>query len=66
MHRVLNAELGMPPLKTNRDVRKLKWPYNVRNMPKKMLPAILADRAVWEKVTERGAGTTWNSVVEKV
>ena len=48
---VLRAELRMYPLKTNRDVRKLKWQYDVRNMPKKRLPAI-ADRAVWEKVTK--------------
>ena len=30
-----------------RDVRKLKWQYKVRNMPKKSLLAI-ADRAVLE------------------
>ena len=52
---VLRAELGMYPLETNRDVRKLKWQYKVRNMPKKRLPAI-ADRAVWEKVTKGRAG----------
>ena len=62
---VLRAELGMYPLKTNRDVRKLKWQYKVRNMPKHRLPAI-ADRAVWEKVTKGRAGVRWNSVVEKV
>ena len=55
----------MYPLKTNRDVRKLKWQYKVGNMPKKNLPAI-ADRAVWEKVTKWRAGTTWDSVVEKL
>ena len=48
---VLRAELGMHPLKTNRGMRKLKWQYNVRNMPKKRLPAIV-DRAVCEKVTK--------------
>ena len=48
---VIRAELGMYPLETNRDARKLKWQYKVRNMPKKRLPAI-ADRAVWEKVTK--------------
>ena len=37
---VLRADLGMYPLKTNRDMRKLKWQYRVRNMPKKRLPAI--------------------------
>ena len=31
---------------------------------KKRLPAI-ADRAVWEKVTERRAGMRWDSVVKK-
>ena len=48
-----------------RDVRKLKWQYKVRNMPKKRSPAI-ADRAVWEKVTKARAGIRWDSVVEKV
>ena len=62
---VSKAELGMYPLETNRDVRKLKWQYKVRNMPKKRLPAI-ADRAVWEKVTKGRAGIRWDSVVEKV
>ena len=41
----------MYPLKTNRDVRKLKWQHKVRSMPRKRLPAI-ADRAVREKVTK--------------
>ena len=59
---VLRPELGMHPLKTNRDVRKLKWQYMVRNLPKKRLPAI----AVWEKVTKGRAGIKWNRVVEKV
>ena len=57
---VLSAELGMYPLKTNKDVRKLRWQYKVRNMPKKRLPAI-ADRAVWEKVTKGRAGIRWDS-----
>ena len=30
---ILRAELGMYPLKTNKDVNKLKWQYKVRNMP---------------------------------
>ena len=55
----------MYPFETNRYVRKLKWPYKARNMPKKRLPAI-ADRAIWEKVTKGRAGTRWDSVVEKV
>ena len=63
-NRVLRAELGTYPLKTNRNVRKLKWQHKVRNMPKKRLPAI-ADRAVWERVTKGRAGTRWDSVVEK-
>ena len=62
---VLRAELGIYPHKTNRDVRKLKCQYKLRNMPNKMLPAI-ADRAVWEKVTKGRAGIRWDSVVEKV
>ena len=52
-------------LETNRDVRKLKWQYKVRNVLKKWLPAI-ADRAVWNKVTKGRAGIRWDSVVEKV
>ena len=32
---VLRAELEMYPLETNRDVRKLKWQYKARNMPKR-------------------------------
>ena len=55
----------MYPLETNRDVRKLKWQYKARNMPKTRLSAI-ADRAVWEKVTEGRAGIRWDNVVEKV
>ena len=62
---VLRAELGMYPRKTNRDVRKLNWQNNVRNMAKKRLPAI-ADKAVWKKVTKGRAGIRWDSVVEKV
>ena len=62
---VLRAELGMRPLKTNRDTRKFIWQYKVRNMPKKRLPAIV-DRAVWEKVTKGRAGIRWDGVVEKV
>ena len=42
---VLRAKRGMYPLKTNRDARKLKWQYKVKNMPEKRLPAIV-DRAV--------------------
>ena len=52
---VLRAELGMYPLKTIRDARKLKWRYKVRNMPEKWLPAI-SDRAVREKVAKGRAG----------
>ena len=43
----------------------MKWQYEVRNVPKKRLPAT-ADRAVWEKVTKGRAGVRWGSVVEKV
>ena len=51
----LRAEPGTYPLKTDGDVRKLKWQYKVRNTPKQRLPAI-ADRAVSDKVT------SWNKV----
>ena len=52
---VLRAELGMYPVTTNRDVRKLKRQYKVRNMSEKSLPAII-DNAVREKVTKGRAG----------
>ena len=32
---VLRTELGMYPLTTNRDTRKLKWQYKVKNTPEK-------------------------------
>ena len=35
----------MHPLETDRDVRKLKWQYKLKNMPEKRLPDIV-DRAV--------------------
>ena len=57
--------MGLYPLETNGEARKLKWQYKVRNMPNKRLPAI-ADRAAWEKVTKERAGITWDSVDEKV
>ena len=62
---VLRAELGMHPLKINRDVRKLNWQYKVKNMPEKKLPAI-ADDAVWEKIAKGRAGIRWDKVVEKI
>ena len=63
---VLRAELGMYPIKTNKDVRKMKRQHKVRNMPeKKRLPAI-ADRAVWEKITKGRAGIRWDNVVQKI
>ena len=55
----------MYPIKTNRDVRKLKWPNKAKNMPEKRLPAI-ADRAVSEKTTKGRAGIRWDNVVEKI
>ena len=63
--KILRAKLGMYPLETNRDVRKLKWQYKVHNMPDKSLPAIV-DRAVWEKATKGRAGIRWDNVVEKI
>ena len=62
---VLRAELEMYPRKPNRDIRKLKWQYKVKNMPEKRLPPIV-DRAVWEKVTRGRAGIIWDNVVEKI
>ena len=47
------AELGMLPLGTKRDTRKLKEQNKVWNTPELRLPAI-ADRAVREKVTKEG------------
>ena len=58
---VLRAELGMYPLETIRDVRKLKWQYKVNNMPEKRLPAIV-DNSVWEG----RAGIRWDNAVEKI
>ena len=50
----------------NRDVRRLKQQYAVRNVPKKRLPAI-ADRSVrGRKKTKGQAGIGRGSVVEKV
>ena len=42
------GELGMYSHKTNRDLRKLKFHYRVKNMQGKRLPAIV-DRFVWKK-----------------
>ena len=46
-------------------MRKLKWQYKVRSMPKKRLPVVV-DRAGWEKVTEGRTGMRWDSAVENV
>ena len=46
----------MHPLQTNRDVRKLKWQYKVRNMPEKKLPAMV-DGVIWDIINERAS---WN------
>ena len=62
---VLRAELGMYPLETKRDARKLKWRYKVKNTPEKGLP-YTADRAVWEKITKGRDGIRWDNVVEKI
>ena len=55
----------MYPLKTNRDAKKLKWQYKVKNMPEKRLPAIV-DRAAWQKTTKGRTGKRWNNVVERI
>ena len=60
----LRAELGMYALKTNRDIRKLRWQHSVRNMQSKRFPAIV-DRAVWKKVT-KGQPVRWDKEVEMV
>ena len=60
----LRAELGMSALKTNRDTRKLRWKYSVKNMQSKRLPAIV-DRAGWKKVT-KGQPVRWETEVERV
>ena len=62
----LRAALGMYPLQTKRETCwKLKWHYQVWNMPKQRLPAI-ADGAVWEKATKARAGIRWDGIVERV
>ena len=60
----LRAELGMYALKTNRDMRKLRWKNSVKNMQSKRLPAVV-DRAVWKKVTKRQL-VQWDKEVERV
>ena len=62
---VLRAELGMYPLETNTAARKLKWQHRVKNMPEKMLPAVV-DRAISEKITKGPAGIRWDNVVGKI
>ena len=62
---VSRAELGMSPLKTNEDVRELKWQHNVKNMPEKRLPAIV-NRAVLENITKGRSGIRWDNVIEKI
>ena len=57
----LRAELGIYSLKTNRDLRKQKWHYRVKNMQRKILPAIV-DRFVSKKGTKGKAGIRWDKV----
>ena len=47
----------MCPLKTNKDMRKLKWQDKLwhNDMPKKRLPAVV-DGAAWEKITKGRGG----------
>ena len=59
---VLGLKLGLGPLRTKRDVRKLRGQYKLRRMPKKRLPTI-ANSAEWEKVMKGRAGIWWDSVV---
>ena len=58
----LRAELGVYSLKTNRDVRKLKWQYKARSPLKRTLP-VIASNAVWEKVTKERAGPRWKDII---
>ena len=55
----------MYPLKTNRDMRKLRWQYSVKKMQRRRLPATV-DRAVWKKTTRRRAGNRWERDIEKI
>lgn len=59
------AEWVLHPLEINRDVRKSKSPYSVKNMESKRSPAI-EDGVLWEKTRERQAGVKWDRVAEKV
>ena len=60
----MRAELGIYPLKTNRDMRKSGWQYSVKKMQRKRLPAIV-DRAVRKKTTKGQTGNRWDRDVEK-
>ena len=60
----LRAELGIYALKTNRDMRKLRWQHSVRSMQSERLPAIV-DRAVWKKAT-KGQPVRWDKEVERI
>ena len=64
-YKVLSAKLGMYPIKTKRDVRKLKWQCKVKNASEKRLPAIVG-RDVWKKITNGRAGIRWDNVVQKI
>ena len=44
----------------------MKCIQKVRNMPKKRLQAVLADRAVWQKLTKGRARIMWVNVVHRV
>lgn len=52
---VFRAELGMHPLRRNREVKNMKMQYNVKSVPKRRLPA-MADEAVGEKVKGEPGG----------
>ena len=61
----MRAELGMNPLKTNRDMSNLRWQYSVEKMQRKRLPAIV-DRTAWKKATKEQAGNRWDRDLEKI
>ena len=51
---VLRAELGIYPLKTNRDARKFKWQFKVKNMPEKRLPDMVDNTVDYGRKQQKG------------
>ena len=62
----LRAELGMYPLQTKRDMRKLRWQDSVKKMQRKRL-LVIVDRAVWKKQRKGRLENRWDrDDVEKI